>query len=129
MSRRDIAADARSLPLFAWSGAYTNAFRSDGRMHDTGRIKPSRPCPHDFRETYVRLGWGEIMEHYRANWRCISRWIDECGRAELKRERSEYVQRHGRQSLHVDTVDQCKADRQSRRRRYVLGQTLTPKVK
>ncbi|WP_298196594.1 hypothetical protein [Novosphingobium sp.] len=51
-------------------------------------MDPYRPCPTDFRETYLRLGQDKaIEEHYRTNWRCIARWIDECGGEELRAER------------------------------------------
>lgn len=101
--------------------------RPDGRMHDTGLIRPRRPCPRDFRETYIAMGWDGIMEHYRANWRCIRRWIAESGGDELKDARAEYVRVNGRKSLHPDR-DTCPADHQ-RRRRYVMGQTLTRRGK
>ena len=123
MSSRQIAADARTLPLFAWRAP--GSFRPDGRMYDTGTIRPRRPCPRDFRETYIRLGWDGIVEHYRANWRCIRRWINECGRDELKKARAGYVREHGRKTLHTAPVGDCTVDRQSRRMRYVLGRTLT----
>lgn len=116
--------DVSTLPLFAWAMTMPKR-RRDGRFHDTGRVKPRRPCPRDFRETYVRMGWDGIMEHYHANWRCISRWIDECGRTELKMERAEFVRANGVRRLHVEPGEQCLADRQNRRRRYVLGQTLS----
>jgi hypothetical protein len=51
--------------------------------------KPYRPCPPDFRETYIRMGWDGIDEHYRTNYRCIARWVQECGGDELRRERSQ----------------------------------------
>ncbi len=57
------------------------------RRPDTGMKKPYRPAPADFRETYIRLGWDSIREHYRTNDRCIARWIEECGGDELRRER------------------------------------------
>jgi hypothetical protein len=66
-----------------------------------GRQRPYRPCPADFRERYVELGWEEIGEHYRAGWPVIARWIDECGRAELTEARAAYVHVHGRRPLHV----------------------------
>lgn len=101
--------------------------RADGRLHDTGLIRPNRPCPRDFRERYVELGWGAIGEHYHASWRCIRRWLLECGRDELKKERAAHVERNGRTKLHAGAVGECLADRQQRRRRNVMGQTLTPK--
>ncbi len=54
-------------------------------------IRPYRPAPHDFAETFVRMGWGrEIEEHYRANYRCIARWVEQCGGEELRRARAEH---------------------------------------
>jgi len=64
-----------------------------------------RPCPRDFRDRYIELGWESIQEHYRAGWPVIARWIDECGRDELKAARSEYVIRNGRRMLHLIPVE------------------------
>ncbi|MBU7587910.1 MAG: hypothetical protein KAF42_01715 [Sphingopyxis terrae] len=64
------------------------------------RERPYRTCPRDFRETYIRLGWETIAEHYRTNWRVIARWIDETGRQELRAARSAHVKRHGNVLLH-----------------------------
>ena len=62
--------------------------RSDGRPHDTGLIRPMRPCPDDFEEVYLALGQEKaIEEHYRTNWRCIRRWIEESGGDELRARR------------------------------------------
>tara|TARA_Y100001951_G_scaffold104212_1_gene115167 strand:+ start:2646 stop:2942 length:297 start_codon:yes stop_codon:yes gene_type:complete len=66
--------------------------RSDGRSHDTGLVRPYRECPDDFRETYVRMGWDGIAEHYRTNWRVITRWIHQSGGHKLRAERRAYVQ-------------------------------------
>lgn len=59
------------------------------RRSDTGLINPYRPCPADFRERYLELGFSkEIEEHYRTNWRCIRRWIGEAGGEELRQARA-----------------------------------------
>jgi hypothetical protein len=65
-----------------------------------GRIRPYRPCPPDFRERYVEMGWQEIAEHYRAHWATVARWIDETGRQKLKAARAAYVRQHGNTLLH-----------------------------
>jgi hypothetical protein len=65
-----------------------------------GRIRPYRPCPPDFRERYIEMGWHVVDEHYRAHWRTIARWIDETGRQELKEARTAYVQARGNILLH-----------------------------
>lgn len=66
------------------------SLRSDGRRHDTGRIRPYRPCPDDFAETYIAMGQGkEIEEHYHTNWRVIARWIEESGGETLREQRYE----------------------------------------
>jgi hypothetical protein len=65
-----------------------------------GRIRPYRPCPADFREKYIELGWHYVDAHYHANWRTIARWIDETGRQELKVARAAYVKAHGPAYLH-----------------------------
>lgn len=64
------------------------ARRADGRLHDTGLIRPYRACPADFRERFLELGQSkEIEEVYRTNWRVIRRWIEEAGGASLRAER------------------------------------------
>ncbi|KQN19435.1 hypothetical protein ASE86_13265 [Sphingomonas sp. Leaf33] len=35
------------------------------------------------------MGWDGIADHYRTNYRCIARWVEECGGDELRRERSQ----------------------------------------
>lgn len=67
-----------------------------------GRQRPYRPCPPDFRERYIELGWGEILEHYRAGWPVIARWIDQSGQEELKSARREYRLQNGPKYLHVN---------------------------
>lgn len=57
------------------------------RRWDTGLEKPYRPCPSDFRDRFLEMGWDGIEDHYNANWRCIRRWIDECGGETLRAER------------------------------------------
>ena len=61
---------------------------SPRRQPDTGLVRPSRPCPADFVDTYLKLGQDKAIEdHYRTNWRCIRRWIHECGGDELRERR------------------------------------------
>jgi hypothetical protein len=50
----DIPFDAGGMVLMS------KTRRSDGRMHDSGLIRPNRPCPKDFREKFIELGWGGI---------------------------------------------------------------------
>ena len=46
------------------------------------------------------MGWDGIQEHYRCNWPCIARWIDECGGDELRAARAEVVKQRGKRRLH-----------------------------
>lgn len=109
-----LTADLITLPLFAWAFAMPKR-RRDGRFHDTGLIRPYRPCPADFRERFLDMGQSkEIEEHYRTNWRCIARWIEECGGDDLRAERRTRSGGTARPKLR-------------RARRYVMGQTLTPR--
>lgn len=86
--------------------------RADGRSHDTGLVRPYRPCPNDFRETFLMLGQSkEIEEHYRTNWRVIRRWIEEAGGDSLRAERFQLAG--------------AKTGGRLRARRYVLGLRLT----
>ena len=48
-----------------------------------GTVRPYRPKPADFRAAYVEMGWSEIVDHFRTNWRVVVRWIEEEGREEL----------------------------------------------
>ena len=82
------------------------------RIWDTGLVRPYRPKPADFRETYIRMGWDGIDEHYGTNWRVIRRWIEEEGRLKLIAARAAFVEAQ-------------RADRRSRRKRYVMGRSLT----
>ena len=77
-----------------------------------GITRPYRPVPRDFREVYIRMGWDGIEDHYNTNWRVIRRWIELNGREELIRARRDYV------------ASQQMA-RKLRRKRYVIGRTLT----
>ena len=85
------------------------------RQPDTGLIRPTRPCPADFRETYLAMGWDGIEDHYRTNWRVIRRWIVEAGGEELKAARAAVIRAAGPRLLHPD---------RQRARRYVMGRTL-----
>lgn len=90
--------------------------RSDGRRHDTGLVRPYRPCPDDFRDRFLEMGQSkEIEEHYRTNWRVIFRWIELSGGEVLRAERRE---RSGGTARPM-----------RRAKRYVLGLTLTRKVR
>ena len=63
------------------------------RRNDTGLVRPYRPKPHDFRDRYIEMGWDGLDEHYRCNWRCIRRWINEEGREDLVAARADAVRR------------------------------------
>lgn len=83
------------------------------RIWDTGTIRPYRPAPADFPEVYLRLGQNKaIEEHYHTNWRCIIRWIEECGGDELRAQRSK-ISGHPVKPYHRRAV------------RYAMGRTLT----
>lgn len=67
----------------------TDTRLSRPRRPDTGLMRPTRPCPNDFRERFLELGQTkEIEDHYHTNWRVITRWIEEAGGDELRAERS-----------------------------------------
>lgn len=65
-----------------------------------GGVRPYRPMPADFRETYIRMGWDGIDEHYRTNWRVIRRWLELVGRKSVIEARAAFVaeQRTARRS-------------------------------
>lgn len=92
--------------------------RSDGRPHDTGTVRPYRPCPADFRETFLALGQSkEIEEHYHTNWRVIRRWIEDAGGDALRAERYAVSGGFARPAKRSE----------GKARRYVLGKTLRSK--
>lgn len=57
-----------------------------------GGVRPYRPKPACFRETYILMGWDGIEDHYGTNWRVIRRWIEMEGREGLISARAEYVE-------------------------------------
>jgi len=67
----------------------------DGYKHGYSTRSPNlasrRPMPADFWETYVRIGWAEIREHYATHTRVIRRWIREAGYPELAAARTAYL--------------------------------------
>lgn len=75
-----------------------------------GLVRPYRPLPSDFRAVFIAMGWDGIEDHYRTNWRCIRRWIEEAGGEELRAARREVT---------------GSVARPSKRSRYVMGRTLT----
>lgn len=100
--------------------------RTRKRVPDTGLIRPYRPRPADFRDTYIRMGWEGIDEHYQTNWRVIRRWILEqiaddlaAGRIHLKAARTNWLAQHGEQVRHREL-------RGSRRSDYVSGRKMRP---
>ena len=78
-----------------------------------------RPCPPEFREVYLDIGWDGIIEHFRCNTRCISRWVDESVGDELRAARAEVVKARGKQIRtcigSYDTTDSRWYDRRSAR--------------
>jgi hypothetical protein len=74
-------------------------------------VRPYRAAPADFREIYIRMGWDGIEDHYRTNYRCVARWIEECGGDELRAARAAVANRP--------------VGRWKRSKRYVQGRTLT----
>jgi hypothetical protein len=50
-----------------------------------------RPCPADFVEVYLRIGWDGIEDHFHAHKTVIKRWVGENGGDELKARRREAV--------------------------------------
>ena len=77
-----------------------------------GGVRPYRPKPKDFREVYIRIGWDGIEDHFNTNWRVIRRWIEMEGREGLIAARKAYVA-------------QMQLTRRLKRKRYVMGRTLT----
>jgi len=89
------------------------------RKPDTGLIRPYRPKPSDFLETFARMGWDGIDEHYRTNWRVIRRWYLEEGEDRCDQARYEWRCQHG---VRVPR----KRPTRNRRAAYVIGTRLPP---
>ena len=87
---------------------------ADDDRNTPGFVRPYRACPTDFRERFLEMGWDGIAEHYRASWRCVLRWIEECGGETLRAERRKITGATPRKAGHS----------RDRARRYVMGQTL-----
>lgn len=123
MTRNQIEQDVMSLPLWSWapikariSKRIVGAAQFAHLILPDGVKKPYRPCPPDFRERFIEMGYSkEIEEHYRTNWRVIRRWIEEAGGDDLRAERAAasggFVRPRQRS--------------ENRTRRYVMGQTLS----
>ncbi len=87
-------------------------------MPAAGETAAYRPKPDDFRDAYVRMGFGdELKEHFGTNLRVLRRWVDEEGYEDLHEARREYL----RQTKWPNGAPG------NRKRRYVMGQTLTSK--
>lgn len=81
-----------------------------------GGTRPYRPCPSDFRERFLEMGFSkELQEHYRTNWRVIRRWLEQAGGDDLRAERRVISGGTARPSLRAE----------SRAKRFVLGKTLS----
>lgn len=84
-------------------------------MPPAGSTQPYRPMPPDFRDRWPQVGWEGAREEWGAHSRSIARWIDEAGRTDMIAARKAYV------------AAEREVRARSRRKRYVLGQTLTPR--
>lgn len=75
--------------------------RNLDRSFYVAKLRPYRyrPCPSDFRERYLEMGW-DAQWHYECGWKVMARWIDECGGDSLRAERAAYVKRRGSIRLH-----------------------------
>lgn len=89
-----------------------------------------RPMPHDFAETFVRVGWDGIEAECQAHKDTIRKWIDvydvaavEAGRPILKELRRMYlIERNGRKGWGVSG-----RIKPSRARDYVMGRRFRGK--
>lgn len=87
------------------------------RPSSSPRRRPYRACPQDFDEKFIRFGWDAIKDELGAHARQIKRWLRDRGEERLIAAREEYL----RQTRWPNGVPG------NRRRRYVMGQTLSPK--
>lgn len=82
-----------------------------------GITRPYRPCPKDFEQRFIELGWDGIKDAFHANTRTIARWLDECGKERLVALRDEHLRA---------TRWPNGAPGPKRAKRYAAGRTLTP---
>jgi hypothetical protein len=75
-------------------------FRQDRSTLIPVRTQRARPCPPDFREVYLDIGWDGIEEHFGTSSRVVARWVDESGGDELRAARAEVVRQRGRSETH-----------------------------
>lgn len=52
-----------------------------------------RPRPSDFWTVYIDIGKPGCEGHYRAHWKTVDRWVEECGKVELRAARANEVKR------------------------------------
>jgi hypothetical protein len=75
-----------------------------------------KPCPPDFRETFLRDGW-DARQGYGVRTDVFRRWLAEAGGEDLRAERR----------LITGSAPKLALRSENRARRYVLGRTLTGK--
>lgn len=51
-----------------------------------------RLSPHDFAETFIRVGWEGVEAECRAHKAAVKRWLVESSEADLQRRRREYLE-------------------------------------
>lgn len=78
-----------------------------------------RARPRNFEEMFIQHGWDTIRDELGAHTRQIKRWLIEAGEDRLIAAREEFL----KQQRWPNGVPG------NRRRRYVMGQTLTKKVR
>lgn len=83
-------------------------------MPAKGTRQPYRAVPGNFVALWPSIGWSAAEAVWQAHARTIARWVDECGRDRMVLARHAYLQ--------AERVIQGRA----RRKRYVLGRTLSP---
>ena len=108
-------------------------------MKPTGDLRGYRMMPHDFPQTFARVGWDGIEYECRAHKTTIKRWMVEYGEPELQRMRREFLEAKaietGRRVPGVKPGsrigakywdgDADAARKRTRAKRYVLGRTLS----
>lgn len=96
-------------------------------MPAKGQTALYRPVPGDFDETFIRIGWSDIEDHYRAHAITIRKWIDRRnfvrrseGLPSLEQARSMWVQFNGAAQA-PKRIAEGKARKSASR--YVAGRT------
>lgn len=83
-----------------------------------------RPIPHDFIETFARVGLDGIEDEYHCCRRTAIKWMNVLGYEMVAQKRREWLEQHYATNLGGRKIPGRRPGQ--RGKRYVLGRTLSP---